>query len=315
MPRRQILCISGGGYAGLFAAKFLALLESESKDGSSIASHFDGFAGTSVGGMLALGFARGKSAKEVLSVMQDVGTAVFPKKRGGFMRALWGPKYDAAPLRSQLHKLLGMGRLATVKRPVLVTAVDLANAGPRIFRGYPNRSDADGNIPLSDVALATSAAPIFFAPHRIGNTLFVDGGLVANVPDQLAILEAIDRWGWQPSDIYVLSIGTTHSPAGLLTHSVKGWGIFKWGQDKHLLDIAMSAQMALATDIATRLLPANHLVRIDPPLGPEQGAAIGLDVSSVAAKETLQALAQQQASKLNPLTKNQFLGHLPGPIS
>jgi hypothetical protein len=38
------------------------------------------------------------------------------------------------------------------------------------------------------------------------------------------------------------------------------------------------------------------------------------DVSTAAATETLQALAQQQANKLPTLVKNQFLGHIPGSI-
>jgi patatin-like phospholipase/acyl hydrolase len=314
MPRRQILCISGGGYAGLFAAKFLAALEGEIKSSSTIGSHFDAFAGTSVGGMMALALAQGKSAAQVLSVMKDVGTKVFPTKRGGLLRALWGPKHEAAPLRIQLQNLLGTAQFGSLKRPAIVTAVDLASASPRIFRTYPNRNESDSGISLLDVALATSAAPIFFPPHKIGNSLFADGGLVANVPDHLAILEAVDRWGWQSNDIYVLSIGTTYTPAGLLTNSVKGWGFFKWARKKNLLEISMSAQMALAREVATRLLPARHIVRIDPALGPEQAKAIGLDVSTAAAKETLQALAEREVINLDPLVRKQFLGHVPGPL-
>lgn len=313
MPRRHILCISGGGYAGLFAAKFLALLEEQLSPDSTIGAHFDAFAGTSVGGLIALALAKGERAQKVLRVMKEVGTGVFPHKRGGLLRAVWGPKHAVAPLRQQLKSLLGQGKFGDLARPALITAVDLSTGAPKIFRTYPQRASADGTIALTDVALATSAAPIYFAPHKIGSSLFADGALVAKIPDHLAVLEALDQWGWPKDDIFLLSIGTTYTPTGVLTHSATGWGLLEWARNKKLLGISMSAQMALASDVARRLLPPNHITRVDPGLSPAQAAAIGLDISTKAATETLQALAQSQLDALNSLTRKQFLGHIPAP--
>lgn len=37
------------------------------------------------------------------------------------------------------------------------------------------------------MALATSAAPTFFPPHCIGDRIYLDGGLIANSPDIVAL--------------------------------------------------------------------------------------------------------------------------------
>src|SRR5215470_12247826 len=53
--RFRILSIDGGGIRGVFPAAVLAGLERNHTGGSSIASYFDLVAGTSTGGILALG--------------------------------------------------------------------------------------------------------------------------------------------------------------------------------------------------------------------------------------------------------------------
>src|SRR5947208_10008306 len=46
---------------------------------------------------------------------------------------------------------------------------------------------------LLDAALATAAAPTYFPSHKVGNETILDGGLIANAPELIAITEAI-RW-------------------------------------------------------------------------------------------------------------------------
>jgi patatin-like phospholipase/acyl hydrolase len=123
MPRRQILSLSGGGYAGLFSAKFLALLEEQLTAPSMIGERFDAFAGTSVGGLIVLALASGQSAQTVLKTMRTVGSKVFPQKRGGMLRAVFGPKRAAEPLRAQLGTLLQNGKFGDLPRPCVITAV------------------------------------------------------------------------------------------------------------------------------------------------------------------------------------------------
>ena len=61
---RRILTIDGGGIKGTFPAAFLARLEEEL--GSPITDYFDLIAGTSTGGILAIGLGMGMSARHLL---------------------------------------------------------------------------------------------------------------------------------------------------------------------------------------------------------------------------------------------------------
>lgn len=314
MPRRQMLCLSGGGYAGLFAAKLLAELERQNPK-VPIGQRFDAFAGTSVGGLIALALAAGNKASKILEVMQRVGTNVFPSLwTPDLLAMLWGPKYAVAPLRQHVLELMSTKTLGSLDRPVLITSVSLATAQPRLFRSPVHQHfHSDKKISLVDVALATSAAPTYFPPHPIGNDLYADGGVVANCPDHLAILDALNMYGWAANDLHVLSIGTTHTPAGLLTHSVKNWGLRKWLQRKRILGVAMSAQMALAQDVAKQLLLPGRHVRIDPALSVEQADAIGLDKAAENATKTIQGLAESELARIPALTLKQLTVHQSAP--
>ncbi len=69
-PKLQALVLSGGGVRGLYTIKLLAELEQRISNGNphySIAKHFDMISGTSIGGILALGLASGKTARSYMS--------------------------------------------------------------------------------------------------------------------------------------------------------------------------------------------------------------------------------------------------------
>ena len=60
---------------------------------------------------------------------------------------------------------------------------------------------------MQDVALATSAAPVYFPSYPLNNLNLVDGGLVANNPSLLALIQA--KKAIDPRrDIFILSLGT-----------------------------------------------------------------------------------------------------------
>ena len=81
---RRILSIDGGGIKGVVPAAFLAQLEETL--GESITHFFDLIAGTSTGGILAVGLAHttdGKnptySAQQLLGLYQDHGAEIFKR--------------------------------------------------------------------------------------------------------------------------------------------------------------------------------------------------------------------------------------------
>lgn len=71
----QILCLSGGGFLGLYTASVLRRLEEEF--GAPIGQCFDLIAGTSVGGIIALGLAAHKSAGEIEAAFLEHGARIF----------------------------------------------------------------------------------------------------------------------------------------------------------------------------------------------------------------------------------------------
>lgn len=69
----RILSLNGGGARGLFTIAVLAEIEriievEEGKKGVSVGDYFDLITGTSIGGILALGLASGKSARTLEGV-------------------------------------------------------------------------------------------------------------------------------------------------------------------------------------------------------------------------------------------------------
>jgi hypothetical protein len=77
--RFRILSIDGGGIKGLFPATILAELEQRYLDGASVAGYFDLVAGTSTGGIIALGLGAGLKASELAAVYERQGAEIFPE--------------------------------------------------------------------------------------------------------------------------------------------------------------------------------------------------------------------------------------------
>jgi uncharacterized protein len=195
----HILSLSGGGYFGLYSVSVLAGIEE--KVGRPVARCFDLMAGTSVGGIIALGLAAEVSAAEIKSAFERNGTAIFsdrpaPTTWSGtlrdFGRYLRKPKYRPDALRRTIVELVGEEtRIGGLKHPVIVPAVNLTKGRPQVFK-TPHNIDfcSDLHLKVVDVALATSAAPTYFPVAEIGDALYADGGLYANSPDLLALHEA-----------------------------------------------------------------------------------------------------------------------------
>src|ERR1700730_19202618 len=106
----RILSLDGGGIRGVFPAALLARLEQHLD--APIGSYFDLIAGTSTGGIIAIGLGLGLSAKDILKFYAERGPAIFDQKHGrleNFVRQrlrgvlhLFGSKYSSAPLQGDL---------------------------------------------------------------------------------------------------------------------------------------------------------------------------------------------------------------------
>lgn len=78
----------------------------------------------------------------------------------------------------------------------------------------------DFRVAAVDVALATSAAPTYFSAFNTAEgQSFLDGGVWANCPVMVGLLEAMYVLNIPPEDVHILSLGTTDDPSMFLESS------------------------------------------------------------------------------------------------
>ena len=214
---KRILSIDGGGIKGIFPAAFLATLE-EDIDGP-IGQYFDLIAGTSTGGILAIGLAMGLSAKELLELYVTKGPHIFGHSGRGIgahlqlakqkVRHLFKPKHDADILRAELVRILGHRRIGEASQRLLVPAWDADQRSVYIYKtAHHERLKTDYKKEAVDAAMATAAAPTYYRRHRTADNVgLLDGGVWANNPIALAVVEAITLLGWPKDQLRILSLG------------------------------------------------------------------------------------------------------------
>lgn len=295
----QILSLSGGGYLGLYTIAVLAKLEE--RTGRQAADFIDLFAGTSIGGILALGLARRVPAADIRDAFLDDGADIFgssPKAKGlrkwiGMAGSLPSPRHDANALRLTIERIVGDTTLVKeLHRPAVIPAVNLTKGGPKVFKtGHHANFKNDWRLRIVDVALATSAAPTYLPVHRIGNELFADGGLFANSPDAIAVHEAENFLHIASDEIRLLSIGTTTQSFAFSGGTSTAMGAWAWMKDERLSNAIIGSQQALTHEMMRHRFGDRYL-RIDRSQARGQEADLALDCASSKAKATLLAMAE-----------------------
>lgn len=224
---RRILSIDGGGIKGVVPASFLATLEAGTS--SRIVDHFDLIVGTSTGGIIALGLGLGLSASEILNFYEEHGPAIFDQEPGRKMPRRWlrsfhrsvkgltGPRYEATSLRASLTEVFGERTLGESTTRLVIPAFDRTRGVVYLFKtAHHARLKTDWQEKAVEVALATAAAPTYLPEHRLPTGVCVlDGGVWANNPTGLAVVEAVGLLGWDPRELRVLSLGCSQEPAAV----------------------------------------------------------------------------------------------------
>ncbi|MEP3476417.1 MAG: CBASS cGAMP-activated phospholipase [Hyphomicrobiales bacterium] len=245
----RILSLDGGGIKGAFTASVLAQLEADT--GHSVIDHFDLITGTSTGGILAIGLGMGFSASELTEFYEESGPIIFPgtsklSKAKGIFKQIFKPKHSQQTLKSEIEKILGDKKFGESKCRLVIPTYD-AIAG-RIYllkTAHHQRFSNDIDAPAVDVALATSAAPTYFEAAdfpTLKNASFVDGGLWANNPSLVGVVEAVHFLNIPLSEIDVLSIGTTTQPFSISENSDAGIASWNLG----IVDVMFEGQMEAA---------------------------------------------------------------------
>src|SRR5215218_2463617 len=240
---QKVLSIDGGGIRGIIPAMVLA--EIERRTGKRTAEVFDLVAGTSTGGILALGLTKpGQdggpeySAKKLIELYETEGGKIFfipVWHRIHSAAGLAEEKYPATGIEDVAQRYFGDVRLAQAHKEVLVAAYEIEKRGPWFFKRRHALDPARGFNPfMREVARATSAAPTYFEPLQLkvgslGNRAFIDGGVHSNNPAMCAYVEAI-KIHPEEKDFLVVSLGTGEPTRNMPYEEVKGWGLALWAQ-------------------------------------------------------------------------------------
>lgn len=240
MAPYRVLSIDGGGIRGIVTVVLLQKLAAE----PSLAGWLDKvdlIAGTSTGGLIALGLAKGLNLSTIRSLYVTKGKKIFDDtwlESVVDLGKIVGADYDTKGLESELKKMLGDTTLASLKKRVLITSFDLDNGDdpkrtpgsartwkPKLFHNYPG-TNSDGDSLAWKVGLYTAAAPTYF-PSVDG---YVDGGVYASNPSMCALAQTQDvRYGPVATldQVVLLSLGT-----GISLQFIKGqrldWGYAQW---------------------------------------------------------------------------------------
>lgn len=259
--RFQILALDGGGLRGMFSAAALAWLEDDF--GTSIIDHFDLITGTSTGGLVALGLAAGLSAQDIVDFYRTMGDQVFPRSRLRRLRRVRKP-LPPKPLHTALQEVLGSRTLGDSPVRLAIPSFSLTSNKVYLFRTpHLPRLRRDHRESMVDVALATTAAPTYLPAHPLGGLRLVDGGVWANNPTMVGVVEAIASCRISPGSVHVLNVGTTtairYRPKRLDNGSPLWWGL-------EAFDVLLRGQALAATNHAGLLLGPDHVRRLDVPV-------------------------------------------------
>ncbi|WP_127718247.1 CBASS cGAMP-activated phospholipase [Halobacteriovorax sp. HLS] len=313
----RALSLDGGGMRGLYTAAVLNSLSERFGNGSAldIGKGFDLISGTSTGAILATAIASGVPVKEVIKLYKDQGPTIFsnPIPQTKFKKIMWGLGNLSKPANgnenlssalTNIFKTETIGELFNRRKiPLCVASVNIATHKPRVFKtSHDPEKSADDQRLLRDICLATSAAPIILPIAGVPDPLtdgelshFVDGGLWANNPILITLVEALSI-AEPDQEIQIISIGTCPPPSGSsLIPKEANRGIVDWSFGLKALELSMDAQASGSLFIAnflasslSKLGKKIKIIRLDQSSpSAEQANLLSLDNASQKACSTL----------------------------
>lgn len=264
--RFRILSLDGGGIRGAFSAAVLAELENAT--GCATAEFFDLIVGTSTGGIIALGVGLGLPAGRIQQFYAERGPSIFPsigiaRRVRSSIKHLLLPKRSLDSLATELRAVFGDHRLGESKCRLVIPTYDAVTG--RVFllkTAHHERFTGEHKSLMVECALATAAAPTYFKAAKFSlhpGARYIDGGVWANCPAMVAVVEAAHFMKVDLSNIDLLSIGTTASPFSISPGVRASGGIFGWS--KQIMELLMRGQAETALSQAQLLVGSVH--RID----------------------------------------------------
>lgn len=208
------------------------LREEHSKPDLVLSDHFDYFAGTSTGAIIATGLAWGMPVGQLIDFYGKLGNVVF---RPQTWYRWWKSKYSAAQISVALRRMfaedeaglvpatLGTDRL---KALLLVVTRNASTGGVWPVTNNPgskyndrSRPNCNLDLPLWQLVRASTAAPSFFPPESLtlgdSRMIFMDGGVSPYVNPsflayQMATLPPFNLcWPASEAELHLVSVGTS----------------------------------------------------------------------------------------------------------
>lgn len=302
----RILSIDGGGIKGIFPASFLEMIETNYLKEKSITDYFDLICGTSTGGIIALCLGTGMKASDILDIYMEHGKEIFTNKTGAFSKITdyFQSRYKNHNLKITLEKIFKNKKLKESKIRLCIPSFEGTYSEVYVFK-TPHHLDfkKDGEENMAKVALSTSVAPTFFRPFKDGGYIFVDGGVWANNPCMIGLVEALSSFDVQREKIRILSIGCGESPYIVKNKMITKGGVWHW---RKIINGAIHLQSQNAIGQAGLLIGRDRVLRVDVPENITLKNSIELD-DWKKSKEILPQAASTVFSEIGEKVKNIFL--------
>jgi NTE family protein len=156
------LVLSGGGARGVC---HLGVMKSLEEQGVQI----DYISGTSAGAIIGALYGYGYKPEEILNMIES--TSFFRSLRIAWT---WKGLLSIEGLKTVLGKYLPVDSFSALRIPLVVAATDVKRGRIEYF--------SQGN--LIDAVLSSSCVPAVFNPYRFNGALYIDGGVMDNLPSK-----------------------------------------------------------------------------------------------------------------------------------
>ena len=198
----RILSFDGGGERGYLSMQFFQrFIQLWGIDQSMLAKKFDVICGTSIGGIIALALAFGKPIDEIMPFFTVQGRYIFsltslsPSVRPNLAAKVAliitdtpfyqssGPTellYGSGLLKATIEDIFTTNTLQNLQTNVIIPSYQLDTNRYVLFSNFNYPDFIGQNELISNVALATSAAPAYLPSLSLNGHTYIDGGVYQN---------------------------------------------------------------------------------------------------------------------------------------
>ena len=263
-----VLSLKGGGLKGYLSVRLLGMLL---RLYPKLLDKVILVAGTSVGAITAAGLSVGLSVEDIEGFYYGHAKKIFSRNpltaafKGRSPFGLFGSLYRTEPLAEALEGMLGDKKVSDCVIDPFIVSYSLSGDKAK-FYDY-----MDEKALLRDICLRSAAIPWIFPILSDFLGYWLDGGVVANDPALMAIVQLVSRdlkYKMDLSDIKVLSIGTgTYQKQPFQLRGISGgaYGLAK--KAPRLAGITLEAKDEAFAYAAEQLLPPDSYFCLDAETG------------------------------------------------